>query len=65
VRESENVKDDHLSPVVVNSLLATGFGAISAEALTYAEKMLSVLVLAVVAECGRRLVSKFWKGGKS
>lgn len=59
------MKEDHLSPVVVNTLLATGFGAVSAEALSYVEKLLSVLVLAIVAEVGRRLVSKFWKGNKS
>jgi hypothetical protein len=40
----------------------TGFVAILPESvLGYGEKLISVLVLAMVAEAGRRLVSRLWR----
>lgn len=33
--------------------------------LSYAEKVISVFFLAVVAEVGRRLVNRVWTGGRN
>lgn len=39
--------------------------SIPSPVITYAEKLVSALVLAMVAEGGRRLVAFLWKGKKS
>lgn len=53
----------HSSSGSIVSAVVTGFVAvIPPEVAGYAEKFLSVFVLAVVAELGRRLVSLLWKG---
>ena len=39
-------------------------GVTSSEATTYVEKLISVFVLAMVAELGRRLIARFWKEKK-
>jgi hypothetical protein len=45
----------------MTSVITAVFALIPPEAFTYAEKLISVLVLAMAAEAGRRLVGAVWK----
>lgn len=49
---------------VMTSAITGVVAVIPPNVLNYAEKLLSVLVLAMVAEAGRRLISVFWKEKK-
>lgn len=48
----------------ITSAITAGVALLPAEVLSYAEKLLSVFVLAVAAELGRRLVALLWKEKK-
>jgi|HubBroStandDraft_4_1064222.scaffolds.fasta_scaffold62718_3 hypothetical protein len=44
-----------------SSVIAGVISLLPPEAVSYMGKLITVFVLAVVAECGRRLVTKYWK----
>jgi hypothetical protein len=55
----------HSSGSAIANSLITGFVAlVPSSLLTHAEKVLWVLVLAMVAELGRRTIGYFWKENK-
>ncbi len=45
---------------LLTSMITAGVALLPDYAVNYAEKVLSVLVLAMVAEAGRRLVGSLW-----
>lgn len=53
---------DHAGAALVSGVVTGVVVAIPEAALSYGEKVLSVFFLAVVAEIGRRLVHRLWKG---
>ncbi len=56
-----NPAQPHTVAASVTTSVVTAFVAlIPGEAFSYAAKLISVLVLAMVAEAGRRLVSTWW-----
>lgn len=59
------VSNEHAGTAFVSSAVTGLIVAIPESVLTYAGKIVSVLLLAAVAEIGRRLVNRFWKEKKS
>lgn len=51
----------HHSASISTSVITAFVALIPGAALTYAEKLLSVLVLAMAAEAGRRIIGLIWK----
>ena len=49
------------SGTILSGALALSVGMLPDQFAGYALKVVSVLVLAIVAELGKRLVGKFWK----
>lgn len=57
-------QNHHISASLLTSVITGSVAIIPAGVLGYAEKLVSVLVLAMAAEVGRRLIAIFWKGSK-
>ncbi len=55
---------EHTSGTAFIAAVVTGFVASLEPAWSYGLKLVSVLLLAVVAEVGRRAVGYIWNGGK-
>lgn len=61
------MKQDAIASVTtsaITALVATWPEHVIDPMIGYAEKLLSVLILAMVAEVGRRMISAFWKKEK-
>lgn len=58
------MQHEHTGSSLISSFVTGFIVAIPEAALTYAGKVVSVFLLAIVAEAGRRLVNRFWKGEK-
>lgn len=55
---------NNTSASILTSVVTGSIAIIPPGALGYAEKLVSVLVLAMVAEVGRRVIALFWKASK-
>lgn len=55
---------DHGGSLLLSSFVTGFVVAIPEAAVSYAGKVVSVFVLAIVAELGRRLINRLWKGEK-
>ena len=53
--------DSNSSGLLSSLIIASATWTIPEAVITYGEKILSVFVLAMIAEMGRRLIALFWR----